>query len=183
MSTYWAEEQVTCANVVQLFRESFSTTNRYSVHNGCINIFTSYGYSCSVRIDEKRKFIRLFTYLILDKSRPRSEKLEFVQRLNDDVFMGKFSISEPDDVLHVSYGYCYQLGLCVEQLLIILVDFGLMLAHVVDEKTDRDWLIKNAPDDVEYDPNSEAMVTIYKATNTEGEVVLAVSQPNEALLH
>jgi hypothetical protein len=114
----------------------------------------------SVTIDERSKCIHLFVYFSLDGSISRVKQLAFVRRLNEDVSMGKFSISGTNE-LHVYYDFPYQHGLFGEQLLGVLNDFVSMLAHLVDEKTDRDGLILHSLDCFFHKPDLDAIEAAY----------------------
>ncbi len=89
---------------------------------------TKAGVGFSVRVESDRHFVHFSTHLPIRKD--FEDHLDLVNTLNNDVFLGCFSIDEDKD-LSVTYSMSYARGLILAQLSRILRRFAGMLDHVV----------------------------------------------------
>lgn len=89
---------------------------------------TEAGVGFSIRVEPDRHFVHFGTHLPIRKD--FEDHLGLVNTLNNDVFLGCFSIDEDKD-LSVTYSMSYARGLILAQLSRILRRFAGMLDHVV----------------------------------------------------
>ncbi len=104
---------------------------------------TKAGVGFSIRIEPDRHFVHFGTHLPIRKD--FEDHLDLVNTLNNDVFLGCFSIDEDKD-LSVTYSMSYARGLILAQLSRILRRFAGMLDHVVStyDKNDEVFAFGNS---------------------------------------
>lgn len=88
------------------------------------------GFEFSICQDEARKFLIFNTYFEI-KGR-FEEAISLANKLNEDVFMTRFSIDKDGD-LSISYSMSYERGLILGQLSRVTLRFSDLLGHVVDK--------------------------------------------------
>ncbi|WP_194725436.1 hypothetical protein [Noviherbaspirillum malthae] len=124
------EEEVTLVSLnVHLQDSGFMTTIQYDVR---ILLHTSKGIGYYLTMVEGKKFIRIGTYLPLDKIRPEAERNDFERRLNSEIFLPVFRL-DADGELDVSYVMTFQHGLIAGQFVSIIHRFSSLLDYIVTE--------------------------------------------------
>jgi hypothetical protein len=178
MTTIWIEDQVSITNLAQHFEDCGKT--RVTVRDERITLFTQTGLALAVTIDEDRKFLRISTYLPLDKSRSHADKLEYIQRLNHDLFLTNFFLDDDGDVI-IYYFASYELGLIIGQFMIVLNRFGSLVEHIV-ENENREGLIVFGQNDDDAEPSAESGDVEQKSI-ADGTVTIDASRPKDAVLN
>jgi len=113
-----------------------------------------------VHIDEGRKFLGIGSYLPIDKSRPRIELLEFIQRLNNELFLASFSIDQDGDI-SIGVAVCYEHGLIIAQFMIVLNRFGSMIGHIIDKLNEDGLIVFDSDGDDDKAGNSDDSSTTH----------------------
>ncbi len=96
---------------------------------------TENGIGYRISIIEDRKFIRIGTYLPLNRQASIDEKHELARRLNEGVFLPVFTIDQDED-LTVTYVLPYAHGLIAGNLVSVINRFGSLLEFIVQTYND-----------------------------------------------
>ena len=131
MTKIFNEDEVTIHNLHQHFVDSGLIP--YAVDGNRIRIHTSIGLAYSVLIIDEKKFIRLSSYLPLDRTQSKEIKLDFEHRLNKDIFLAKFCVDEDDD-LEIVHVFPFAHGLIAGQLMALVNRFASLLDHIVENE-------------------------------------------------
>lgn len=91
---------------------------------------TENGIGYRISIIEDRKFIRIGTYLPLNRQTSIDQKHELARRLNEGVFLPVFTVDDDED-LTVTYVLPYTHGLIAGNLVSVINRFGSLLEYVV----------------------------------------------------
>ncbi len=177
MITIWTEEQVLPINLKKHLEDCGKT--QVSCHENWIKFFTESGISVWIYIDEERKFLCINSYLSIDRSRSRIDKLDLIQRYNSDMFLPTFSLDEEEDV-KVSYSMCYERGLIVGQFMIVLNRFCALIETIIDTQN-QEGLIKLDQDSG--DKERSLSQAVKSSTSADGKITLDGSRPKDATLN
>ncbi|KAJ3473100.1 hypothetical protein NLI96_g13131 [Meripilus lineatus] len=107
----------------------------YSVQPDCIRLRTEQGIGYRISLITDRKFIRLGTYLPLNRQAPIDLKHALAKRLNEDVFLPVFTI-DPDEDLTVAYAIPYMNGLIAGNFVAVVNRFASLLEFIVQTYND-----------------------------------------------
>ncbi len=129
MAKIWEEHEVTLENLRSHLVDSGLTSK--IVTGSHLALHTPSGIGYQIAVIEYPKFIRIGTYLPLDKLRSMEDKLSFEHRMNDEVFMPTSTLDDDGD-LNVSYVMPYEHGLIAGQFTYIVNRFASMLQFMVD---------------------------------------------------
>ena len=133
MNKIWNAEEVTIENLGTHLTEAGLLA--IATDEDKLWFRTENGIAYSVTILDDKKFVRLSTYLPLDRDRPKEEKLPFAHHLNANIFMPVFCLDDEDD-LNVSYVIGYQFGLIAAQFSAMVIRFASLLEFLVREQND-----------------------------------------------
>ena len=133
MKTIWNADDVTIENFATHLTEAGLVA--IATDEDKLWFRTENGIAYSVTILDDKKFVRLSTYLPLDRDRPKEEKLAFAHHLNSNVFMPVFCLDDDGD-LNVSYATGYQCGMIAAQFCATVVRFASLLEFLVREQND-----------------------------------------------
>ncbi|RYF75344.1 MAG: hypothetical protein EOO39_07070 [Cytophagaceae bacterium] len=131
MNKIWNTEEVTIENLVTHLAEAGLLT--IATDEDKLWFRTENGIAYSITIIDDKKFVRLSTYLPLDRDRPKEDKLTFAHYLNAHVFMPTFCLDNEDD-LNVSYLLPYQFGMIAAQFSAMVIRFASLLEFLVREQ-------------------------------------------------
>lgn len=133
MNKIWNTEEVTIENLATHLAEAGLLT--IATDEDKLWYRTENGIAYSITVLHDKKFIRLSTYLPLDRDRPKDEKLAFAHHLNANIFMPVFCLDDEDD-LNVSYVIGYQFGMIAAQFSAMVIRFGSLLEFLVREQNE-----------------------------------------------
>lgn len=133
MTKIWNTEEVTMENLAVHLTEAEMVT--IATDENKLWYRTENGIAFSVTILDDKKFVRLSTYLPLDRDRPKEEKLAFAHHLNANIFLPVFCLDDEED-LNVSYLLPYQFGMIAAQFSAIVTRFASLLEFLVREQND-----------------------------------------------
>lgn len=133
MNKIWNAEEVSIENLATHLTEAGLAA--IAVDEDKLWFRTENGIAYSVTVLDERKFVRLSTYLPLERDRSKEEKLAFAHHLNVNVFMPVFCLDHEDD-LNVSYVMGYQFGMIAAQFSAMVVRFASLLEFLVREQND-----------------------------------------------
>ncbi|RQZ24348.1 hypothetical protein DIE14_20910 [Burkholderia sp. Bp9017] len=91
---------------------------------------TEQGIGYRISLINDRKFIRVGTYLPLNRQAPIDLKHELAKRLNEDVLLPVFTI-DPDEDLTVAYVLPYMNGLISGNFVAVVNRFAALLEFIV----------------------------------------------------
>jgi hypothetical protein len=138
MAKIWNEEDVTLENLASHITDAGLASMKREEKR--IRLRTDTGIGFSIGLDEEQKFIRISTYLPLDKKQSRDKKLALEHRFNEEVMLVTFSVDDDDDLL-VLYVMSYRFGLIAGQFMNIVNRFDSLLDYIVESKNE-DRIIK-----------------------------------------
>ena len=154
MTKIFQEDEVSTANLVEHFTDSgWIPTN---VREEKIWFHTSTGIAFSVSVIDAKKFVRIGTYLPLDRKQPRQAKLDFEHRLNTDIFLPTFRLDDEDDLV-ITYFLPYEFGLIAGQLIAITNRFASMFNFIVETADHDDLIDFNGCADAEEDATDDPL--------------------------
>lgn len=133
MIKIWNTEEVTIGNLANHLAEAGLAT--IATDEDKLWFRTENGIAYSVIILADKRFVRLSTYLPLDRDRSNDEKLVFAHHLNANIFMPVFCLDDEDD-LNVSYVLPYQFGLIAAQFCAMVIRFASLLEFLVREQNE-----------------------------------------------
>ncbi|CAN7213145.1 hypothetical protein LJR296_000570 [Cupriavidus necator] len=128
--------------MTKIFTESDITINALEAHirdSGLVPhkvqpdgiwLRTENGIGYRVSLIEDRKFIRIGTYLPLNRLASVDQKQELARRLNEEVFLPVFGLDADED-LTVAYVLPYAHGLIAGNFIAVVNRFGSLLEYVV----------------------------------------------------
>jgi hypothetical protein len=177
MVTVWTEEQVSLINIEGHLEDC--GRRQISRHENRISLHTEKGLSVSIHIDDDRKFLSLSSYLPIDKSRSRADKLDLIQRYNCDIFLTSFFLDDDEDV-QVSYSMCYERGLIVGQFMIVLNRFCSLIEYIADTQN-QEGLIQFDQDSE--DEEGDVIEVVEPSATADGQLALDGSRPKDAILN
>jgi hypothetical protein len=133
MKTIWNADDVTIVN----FAIHLTEAGLVAIATDADKLWfrTENGIAYSVTILDDKKFVRLSTFLPLDRDRPKEDKLTFTHHLNANIFMPVFCLDDEDD-LNVSYALPYQFGMIAAQFSAMVIRFASLLEFLVREQND-----------------------------------------------
>lgn len=131
MIKIWNTEEVTIENLANHLAEAGLAT--IATDEDKLWFRTENGIAYSVIILTDKKFVRLSTYLPLDRNRLQEEKLAFAHHLNANIFIPAFCLDDEGD-LNVSYVLPYQFGMIAAQFSAIVTRFASLLEFLVREQ-------------------------------------------------
>ncbi|WP_059410590.1 YbjN domain-containing protein [Cupriavidus basilensis] len=138
MTKVFAESDITVSTLEAHIRDSGLVPHK--VQPDGIWLRTESGIGYRISIIEDRKFIRIGTYLPLNRQAAIDQKHELARRLNDEVFLPVFTIDQDED-LTVTYVLPYTHGLIAGNFVSVINRFGSLLEYVVQTYNDEDGLI------------------------------------------
>lgn len=109
----------------------------YKVQEDAIRLRTEKGIGYSISLVTDRKFVRVSTYLPLNRRTPIHQKRELARRLNDEVFLPVFAIDQDED-LTVAYVLPYTAGLIAGNFVAVVNRFASLLEFVVETYNEDD---------------------------------------------
>lgn len=128
MATLLSAEAVTLQNLIlHLTENGFSP---FPLNETQVRLHTESGIGFRITILDDRQFIYIGTYLPLNRTKTKDEKLSFSHHLNSEVFMAKFCLDDDEDLL-VSYTSTYQSGLIAQQFIALVHRFASLLEWMV----------------------------------------------------
>lgn len=133
MNKIWNTEEVTIENLATHLAETGLLA--IATDEGKLWFRTENGIAYSVTVLDDKKFVRLSTYLPLDRNRSKDEKLAFAHHLNANIFMPVFCLDDEDD-LNISYVVPYQFGMIAAQFSAVVIRFASLLEFLVREQND-----------------------------------------------
>lgn len=143
MITIWTEDQVSLTELANHIEQSgLKVVKR---EDSEIVLITELGLNFRLSIDQKRKFLRLATYLPLDKERTYESKLDLVQQFNHELFLANFTLDADDDLLALYY-MSYGQGLIIGQFMKVLQRYSSLLDHIVNSKNESELIKFPSPD-------------------------------------
>ncbi|MFS8976862.1 YbjN domain-containing protein [Cupriavidus necator] len=128
MTKIFAESEVTLAGLEAHIRDSGLVPHKVQADG--IWVRSQQGLGFRVSIIEGRKFIRIGTYLPLNRLASIEQKWELARQLNQEVFLPVFGLDDDAD-LTVCYVLPYAHGLIVENLISVLNRFASLLEYIV----------------------------------------------------
>jgi hypothetical protein len=133
MNKIWHAEEVTIENLATHLMDAGLLS--IATDGDKLWYRTENGIAYSVTVLDDKKFVRLSTYLPLDRDRPKDEKLAFAHNLNAHIFMPVFCLDDEDD-LNVSYVVGYQFGMIAAQFSAMVIRFASLLEFLVREQNE-----------------------------------------------
>ena len=133
MNKIWNAEEVTIENLATHLTEAGLLA--IATDEDKLWFRTENGIAYSVSILDEKKFVRLSTYLPLDRDRPKEEKLTFAHHLNANIFMPTFCLDDEGDI-NVSYVIGYQFGMIAAQFSAMVIRFASLLEFLVRDQND-----------------------------------------------
>jgi len=128
LTKIFAESDITIDTLEAHIRDSGMVPHKVQPDGIWLRTENVIGYRIS--IIEDRKFIRIGTYLPLNRESPIDQKHELARRLNDEVFLPVFTIDQDED-LTVTYVLPYTHGLIAGNFVSVVNRFGSLLEYVV----------------------------------------------------
>jgi hypothetical protein len=180
MVTIWTEEQVSLINIEGHLEDCGKP--QVSRHEDRISLYTEKGLSVSIKIDDDRKFLRINSYLPIDKSRSRADKLDLIQRYNSDMFLPGFCLDDDEDV-QVNYLMCYERGLIVGQFMIVLNRFCSLLEYIIETQNQDDLIKFDQNSDGDDDEEGDVIDAAEPSASEDGQLALDGSRPKDAILN
>lgn len=143
MITIWTENQVCLTELANHIEQSgLQVVKR---EDSEIVLITELGLNFRLSIDRQRNFLRLVTYLPLDKERTYESKLDLVQQFNHELFLANYSLDADDDLL-VLYYMSYRQGLIIGQFMKVLQRYSSLLDHIINTKNESELIKFSSPD-------------------------------------
>ncbi|CAN0620235.1 YbjN domain-containing protein [Burkholderia multivorans] len=133
MTKLFTESEVTIETLEAHLRDSGLVP--YNVQPDAIRLRTENGISYSISLITDRKFVRISTYLPLNKVARIDQKHELARRLNDEIFLPVFTIDQDEDLI-VAYVLPYTCGLIAGNFIAIVNRFASLLEFVVQTYND-----------------------------------------------
>ncbi|MGN8064381.1 YbjN domain-containing protein [Ralstonia sp. 22111] len=137
LTKIFAESDITIDTLVAHIRDSGLVP--HEVQPDGIWIRSPKGLGFRISIIEDRKFIRVSTFLPLNRLAPIDRKHGLTRRLNENVFLPTFTIDQDGD-LTIMYVLPYEHGLIAGNFVALINRFGSMLEYVV-QSNNQDGLI------------------------------------------
>lgn len=128
MTKIFAESDITIDTLEAHIRDSGLVPHK--VQPDGIWLRTENGIGYRISIIEDRKFIRIGTYLPLNRQASIDQKRDLARRLNDEVFLPVFTIDQDED-LTVTYVLPYTHGLIAGNFISVVNRFASLLEYVV----------------------------------------------------
>lgn len=128
MTKIFAESDITIPTLEAHIRDSGMVPHK--VQPDGIWLRTENGIGYRVSIIEDRNFIRIGTYLPLNRQASIDQKHELARRLNEGVFLPVFTVDNDED-LTVTYVLPYTHGLIAGNFISVVNRFGSLLEYVV----------------------------------------------------
>jgi hypothetical protein len=136
ISNYWeslltktfTESDITIETLDSHLRDSGLVP--YKVQPDGISLRTENGIGYRISLMADRKFVRVSTYLPLNRQAPITQKHELARRLNEEVFLPVFTIDQDGD-LSVAYVLPYSHGLIAGNFIAIVNRFASLLEFIV----------------------------------------------------
>ncbi|HEM7892206.1 hypothetical protein [Burkholderia cepacia] len=133
MTKTFSEHEITIEALDAHLRDSGVVP--YSVQSDCIRLRTEQGIGYRIFLIAERKFIRISTYLPLNRQAPIEQKHELARRLNEDVFLPVFTVDQDED-LTVGYALPYTVGLIAGNFVAVVNRLASLLEFVVETYND-----------------------------------------------
>lgn len=129
MTKIFAETDITIDALDAHLRDSGLVP--YNLQPDCIRLRSENGIGYRISLITDRKFVRIATYLPLNRQAPIDQKHALARRLNDGVFLPVFTI-DPDEDLTVAYVMPYAHGLIAGNFVAVVARFASLLEFVVE---------------------------------------------------
>lgn len=142
MTKIFAESEVTLAALEAHIRDSGMVPHK--VQPDGIWLRTPNGIGFRISLIEDRKFIRISTYLPLNRLASIEQKRELARRLNEEVFLPAFTVDEDED-LTVAYVLPYTHGLIAGNFVSVVNRFGSLLEYLVQTFNSMDLIDFSGP--------------------------------------
>lgn len=142
MPTLWTEDQITLQTLISHMTDCGLCP--VPLTDTQIRLRTVAGIGYRVTILEERRFIHIGTFLPLDETRSREEKLAFEHRCNAEIFLPAFCLDDDED-LTVSYVMPYQQGMIAEQFIAMVNRFCSLLEYIVQSFNENGIIDFSAP--------------------------------------
>ncbi|MGH8790535.1 MAG: YbjN domain-containing protein [Cupriavidus necator] len=128
MTKIFAESDITIDALEAHIRDSGMVPHK--VQPDAIWLRTENGIGFRISLIADRKFIRIGTYLPLNRQAPIDQKHELARRLNEEVFLPVFTLDQDED-LTVTYVLPYTHGLIAGNFVSVVNRFASLLEYVV----------------------------------------------------
>lgn len=175
MPRLWTEEEVSLTALAEHFENCGITS--VDLKDDRVKLHTDEGLYHCIFIDEGRKFLRFSSYLPIDKTLSRVEKLELVQHFNASYFLTGFALDKDED-LGIGYSVSYEKGLNIGQFMILLHRFRSLLAYIVETDEHR-----NSVSPGNQDASSDAGDGVDSAANGDASPEEGCFRPKDVLLN
>lgn len=180
MVTIWTEDQVSLINIEGHLEDCGKP--QVSRHEHWVKLATENGLAVTIRIDDDKKFLRISSYLPIDRSRSRTDKLDLIQRYNADMFLPGFCLDDDEDV-RVNYAMCYERGLIVGQFMIVLNRFCSLIEYIADTQNQEGLIKFDHDSDDDGDEQRDVIDAVETSASVDGQLALDGSRPKDVILN
>ena len=136
---YIVESEVTPENIRDLFSRAFYNTDLDDDGDVVVN---AEPISVFISINRNNRLLKYSTYYRVDETAPLESKLAFVNKMNDDVVLCRFSIPEDhEDTLVADYFLPFGESIFSFQIVSTLRLFALVVVNAISD-CDDDNLVK-----------------------------------------
>ena len=130
------EDEVTTSNLAQIFKRAFLKTDLDE--DGDLRVHTD-GPRVMVTVDQDKKLLKFMAVYGVKESARLEMKHAFVNKMNDDIIFGRFSIPEAQpDVLIADYFLPFEEGIPAFQIVSALRWFGKVVPGAISQCDDND---------------------------------------------
>ncbi len=132
------EDEVTTSNLAEIFNRAFFKTSLDK--DGDLRVQTD-GPRVVVIVDQDKKLLKFMAVYGVKESAHLALKHAFVNKMNDDIIFGRFSIPESrPDVLIADYFLPFEDGIPVFQIVAALRLFGRVVPGAIRQCDDNDLI-------------------------------------------
>lgn len=124
------ENEVTCQTLQQCFKAAFLKTE--IDEDGDLRVQSDFGINPFVMLEQDRKFIKFMSVFSLKESFTEEKKLKFINKLNDEVILVRFSMPEAD-MLSAEYYLFYEEGILPYQIIHSFRKFAKITVQAIEE--------------------------------------------------
>lgn len=136
ITEYIVESEVTPKNIRELFSRAFYNTDLDDDGDVVVN---AEPISVFISINKNNRLLKYSTYYRVDETAPLESKLAFVNKMNDDVVLCRFSIPEDhEDTLVADYFLPFGESISSFQIVSALRLFALVVVNAISDCDDDD---------------------------------------------
>ena len=151
MKTIWTEDEVQIATLSDQLEGSGFDVARFTGQH--IMLHSNLGLPFYI-VRRTKKFLRLLMIFELRRDRSRSDKLELVRRLNNELFWACFALDENENLL-AWYSSCYAQGLHIAQFMRLTERFISLIDHIVESKNEDGMIEQRNLNMLHFDPRDD----------------------------